>query len=249
MYHFFQLDVVTVLPNESLLAVLQFLDYKSVVFAKLTEKHFQRFITKFADDLAHRRRFRVSLETTRISFNDLTVGPRWSIQYESDKQASLAAACRELDRVIGPHAVVSLNFSEDTWKMRGVGVIFKAAPPLKYAEDVAFYSPHGSAIGGNSEALMSNLAGMKSLYIQAHCDIIQQFNWSFLRQECARKPRLIKVFAKPPVPNEYVQRSIEKLVRCCATLRDGEPLKLDFSRDYFTGAFGHRIIEVSVRNS
>ncbi|KAH7708111.1 hypothetical protein AAVH_24640 [Aphelenchoides avenae] len=123
------------LPNESLLQVLLFADYKTIVFAKLVGAHFQRLATKFAEDLAGRHTCEVTFFSDYVTCYDVTIDAERRIWYKPVNPASLAAACRELAGVIGPHGVDRLSFFQDPWNMPIVGVIFEAAPPLKYAKD------------------------------------------------------------------------------------------------------------------
>ncbi|KAH7714299.1 hypothetical protein AAVH_18318 [Aphelenchoides avenae] len=190
------------LPNESLLQVLHFADYKTLVCAKLTVRRFLRLVTKFAEELARRRGIWVVFFANWITYNDETIGSGGRILYEPGKKTSLAAAYRDLAGAIGPHAVVSLTFYHDTWNMPGVDVIFEAALALKYAEDVTFKSLDDSTNLGDSEAFMRNFAGMKSLCLSLYYDAFRQYNWTFLRQESARELRLIKVSVHPPPPSE-----------------------------------------------
>ncbi|KAH7712994.1 hypothetical protein AAVH_19665 [Aphelenchoides avenae] len=106
------------LPNESFLQVLHFADYKSLVFVKLAGIF-------FADS---------------IHYNDMAIGAQQSIRYEHNDMASLAGSCREIDGVIGPHDVATLTFFWNSWMVPDVGVIFEAAPPLKFVQEVVLRS-------------------------------------------------------------------------------------------------------------
>ncbi|KAH7708579.1 hypothetical protein AAVH_24157 [Aphelenchoides avenae] len=238
------------LPNESLLQVLHFVDYKILVLTKLSGKRFLRLVTKFAEELAHRHLFAVYFYAAYIEFDDVSIRTLTrSIRYERRNQASLGDACRELDEAIGPHSVLKLVFSENTWNMPGIGVVFEAAPSLKYAEQVALFSPNGSTY--NSNAFMSNFAGMKSLRLRFDYGIFRHFSWTFLGQECALELRLIQLI-RPLIWSNDMNHSVEELVRCCATLPHllgGQALELDFSGSYFSAAFALRIIGVSVSAS
>lgn len=240
------------LPNESLLVVLHFADYRTVVLAKLAERRFLRLGTKFAEELARRRTFHVCLYATRITCTDETIDARRNIQYEPGSLTSLAAACREVAKAIGPHAVAQLFFFEYTWNMLGVGAIFEAAPPLKYAEEMRFpYSFRRDAWltrAQTSEAFMGNFAGIKPLRLYLEQEVFLHFSWTFLRQESARELQLIKVYTSSFVANENVKRSIAELVRECCTLPHllgRETLELDFLEYGLPIAFGQRIFEVS----
>ncbi|KAH7668203.1 hypothetical protein AAVH_42957 [Aphelenchoides avenae] len=126
--------------------------------------------------------------------------------------------------------------------MPGIGVVFEAAPPLKYAEQVALFSPNGSTY--NSKAFMSNFVGMKSLRLRFDYGIFRHFSWTFLGQECALELRLIQLI-RPLVWTNDTNHSVEELVRCCSTLPHllgGQALELDFSGSYFSAAFALRII-------
>ncbi|KAH7698636.1 hypothetical protein AAVH_34270 [Aphelenchoides avenae] len=247
------------LPNESLLQMLLFADYKTLVIAKLVGAHFQHLATKFAEDLAGRHTCEVTFFSDFVTCYDATIDAERRIWYEPGNPASLAVACRELDGVIGPHGVDRLTFFQGTWNMPGVDAIFQDAPPLKYAKDVSLNGLAGASNGGNFEAFMSNFARPKCLRLWLHDDVFRQFNWAFLRQNSACDLRLIKVYTRP---SEYFggrsERSfrdspvnrgstVEELLRYCTTLprlRAGEILKLDFSDNFFSGALGLRIIEL-----
>ncbi|KAH7695638.1 hypothetical protein AAVH_37300, partial [Aphelenchoides avenae] len=244
------------LPNESLLVVLHFADYKTLVLAKLSGRQFLRLIVKYAEELARRRTFRVTFYATRIEFEDVTVSGQRSFRYERFSLASLAAACRELAEVIGPHAVAELSSRENTWDVPGVGVVFEAAPPLKYAEAVVIHHyvhdfvchdslrQFRSAAGFTCEAFMSNFTGVKSLHLLIDWEVFRRFSWTFLRQ--ASKLRRIAVSVMPSTLTKYAIHAVEDLVHYCGTLphsRGGESLELDFTANDLSGAFGLRIIE------
>lgn len=114
--------------------MLHFVDYKTLVVAKLAGRYFLQRVRKFAGDLARHRRFRIMFISGSVVYDDVTIGR--SIPYEPGNQQSLAAACRELAKAIGPPGVAELTFCANTWNTPGIGEIFEAAPPLKYAEDV-----------------------------------------------------------------------------------------------------------------
>ncbi|KAH7684733.1 hypothetical protein AAVH_40759 [Aphelenchoides avenae] len=238
------------LPNESLLQVLHFADYKTLVLANLAGRRLLRLVVKFADELARRRRYLVYVYTALIEYDDVTIGVGGSIPYEPCDRSSLAAACRELAGAIGPHAVAILTFYGNTWNMPDVGVICVAAPALKCAEEVVL---HGSRVwnsGGDFGAFMSNFAVMKSLGLWVNYGVFRQLNWAFLRRESARELRRIKVYAMASAwPKNGTHRAVEELVHDCATLPRllcGDALELDFSDVCFSRSFGLRIIEVSI---
>ncbi|KAH7714310.1 hypothetical protein AAVH_18329 [Aphelenchoides avenae] len=83
------------LPNESLLVVLRFADYKTLVLIKLAGALFLRLTIKFAEELARRRSFRVYFYHICITYEDVTVGGPGIIRYERANQTSLIAACRD----------------------------------------------------------------------------------------------------------------------------------------------------------
>lgn len=115
---------------------------------------------------------------------------------------------------------------------------------------MTLYSPDDAIIDGNFDALMHNFAAMKSLDLSLNKNAFCQVSWTFLRQECARELRLLRVDVMDLTTPEEVIRSAEELVHECATLRrllGGEALKLDLSRNDFPRAFALRIIEVSAR--
>ncbi|KAH7675983.1 hypothetical protein AAVH_42108 [Aphelenchoides avenae] len=232
------------LPNESLLQVLHFTDYRTLVLAKLTSRHFLRLIVKFTEELARRRSFRVCFYTTGITYIEATTNAR---RMSIPCKPSLVAACREVARVIGPHAVAKLTFSAAayTWDVPDVNAIFEAAPPLKFAEEVEISTYNGVRIC--SEAFMHNFSGTRVLDLWFNYDTFCQFNWAFLRRESARELRRIK-FIRISAWTECMDRSVEELVRECAALPrllGGEPLELDLSSNDYSGEFGKRIIEVS----
>ncbi|KAH7702628.1 hypothetical protein AAVH_30215 [Aphelenchoides avenae] len=237
------------LPNESFLQVLHFADYKTLVLAQLAGRRVLGLAIIFAQELARRRFFIVTFRTTDVTYVDITTLTGGGIDYEPGNQPTLTAACRELARVIGPHAVSNLTFDGNTWNMPDVGVIFEAAPALKYAEDVVLQSLHESHMDADSEALMSNFAAMESLSLWLDNDVFGQFSWAFLRQESARELRHIKVTCRPAVPTDNVNGSVECLVRESAALPrplEGDALELDFSDTYFSVKFCLRVIEVSI---
>ncbi|KAH7708695.1 hypothetical protein AAVH_24057 [Aphelenchoides avenae] len=230
------------LPNESLLVVLGFADYRTLVHAKFAGAPFLCVVAKFAEELARRRNFRVNFFPKWLTYYEDEL--RKSICYEEGNETSLAAACRELNGVIGPHFVTTLMFPENTWNMPGIRVIFEAAPQLKYAEDVEIFVDGGAA--DNSEAFMSNFSGLKALRLWRDSDTFRQFNWAFLQRESARGLRLIK-FTRNWDEDVNTSLSVEVLVRCCAALphrQGGEPLELNFPETVFSGAFGRRIIKL-----
>lgn len=238
------------LPNDMLLDVLSCADYKTLVLAKLSQRRFLRLVTKSAAHLAHRRRFMVIIDTSDLVYTELTTGVPGTktIRYEAGNLQSLAAACQELDGVIGPHAVVQLVFVCYAWNTPDVSVIFEAAPPLKYVECVHLFDlPRGPAISGVSEAFVSNFVGMKELGLFFDYDGTAHFDWAFLRAESARELRYLKCPTSVR-DSEATNRFVEELVRNCVTLprlRGGERLELDFSANEFSGAFVRRIIEVN----
>ncbi|KAH7708694.1 hypothetical protein AAVH_24056 [Aphelenchoides avenae] len=230
------------LPNESLLVVLGFADYRTLVIAKLAGTPFLRVVTKFAEELARRRSFRVTFYTEQLVYYDGE--RRTSILYEAGNETSIVAACRELNAVIGPHFVDHLYFCDNTWNMPGVSVIFEAAPQLKYAEDVEILIDDGVV----DEAFMRNFAGLKELRLWLDYDAFSQLSWTFLREESARELRLIE-FTQNWRENVRTTLAVEDLVRYCVTLpnrQGGEPLELEFMQTVFSSRnVGRRIIEVS----
>ncbi|KAH7708114.1 hypothetical protein AAVH_24643 [Aphelenchoides avenae] len=147
--------------------------------------------------------------------------------------------------MIGPHYNGELYFC-NTCNTPGAVVVFEAVPELKYAEEV--FLSACSTSGENSEAFMSNFAGMKSFHLCLDNYVFPRFIWTFLHQEAARRLRLIEVSATHSTPTEKMKRSVEGLVHNSASLpalRGGVPLELDFSENYFPREFVMRIIEVS----
>ncbi|KAH7708589.1 hypothetical protein AAVH_24167 [Aphelenchoides avenae] len=205
------------LPNESLLQVLHFVDYKTLVLAKLAGAPLLRVATKYAEELARRRSYQVDFYTRYISYVDEAVDehPK-QIRFAAFNQASLTAACRELEGVIGRHAVATLFFNPDALCTDGVIAVFEAAPALKYAEDVDLSWPGNSTT--SPEDFLQNFAGMKALRLSLLHDAIRQMNWTFLRKESAREMRLLEVSGYGPAPTGSVNDSVEKLVRCWVTL-------------------------------
>ncbi|KAH7702705.1 hypothetical protein AAVH_30132, partial [Aphelenchoides avenae] len=237
------------LPNESLLVMLQFADYKTLVATKLAERRFLRLVVKYAAELACRRSFQVDFTDTWISCDDLTAGERRSIRYEPLSKKSLEATCREVAETIGPHSLTSLTFFEHAWNMHGVGIIFEAAATLKYADEVAVYGSGGATVWSHFETLMSNFVALKSLSLRLNGDVFHHFSWEFLRQETARELRRISVddlLSGHAPASENMKHAVEQLVHNCATLprllNEGS-LELDFTQIGFPGAFGLRIIE------
>ncbi|KAH7725218.1 hypothetical protein AAVH_07266 [Aphelenchoides avenae] len=237
------------LPNDMLLDVLPCADYKTLVLAKLSQRRFLLLVTGSAAQLAHRRRFVVIILSNKLVYVELPTGATRTktISYEDGNRQSLAASCQELDGVIGPHAVVQVSFFDYTWNTPDVGVVFEAAPPLKYAERVDLCRPPPvPAISGVSEEFVNNFAGIKELRLYLDYDVVAQFDWAFLRAESARNLRRLK-FPTSVRGTEADNRFAEELIRNCITLprlRGGEPLELDFSARAFSGAFGRRIVEL-----
>ncbi|KAH7660424.1 hypothetical protein AAVH_43792, partial [Aphelenchoides avenae] len=228
------------LPNESLLIVLQYADYKTLVLTKLAGRRFLQLARKYAEELARHRRFRVTFRTSYISYSDVEVGERPKrIRYEPVNQPSFAAACRELDGAIGRHAVASLTFTGSTMIMGGVGAVFEAAPALKYAEDVYLRWPSDSTNGSNDpNAFLLNFEAMKTLRLSLgyNSNIFRQLNWTFVQKESARELRLIKVSGCGPVRIGIMNDSVKELARYCVTLshlQGGQPLELGFSNSFF----------------
>ncbi|KAH7714300.1 hypothetical protein AAVH_18319 [Aphelenchoides avenae] len=237
------------LPNESLLQVLHFADYKTLALVKLSGAGFLRFITKYEEELARRPSYRVTFHTACISYSDVTISERPKrIRYEPTNRQSIAGACRKLERAIGPHGVANLTFTGRTLNMYDVDAVFQAVPLLKYAEYADLYWPDSSTGGStNPEAFLENFTGMKTLRLSLDFNTFRKLSWSFLRKECARKLRLIKVSGSKPPTAGSMNASVKELVRYCVSLlhlQDGEPLELDFSNNSFSGAFGVRIIEL-----
>ncbi|KAH7704278.1 hypothetical protein AAVH_28530, partial [Aphelenchoides avenae] len=104
------------LPNESLLDALRFLDYNSLVASKFVAARFLHVIAKYSAELPRQHSFLVAFYIDYVNYIDLTIRARLkSIRYEPGSQASLAVACREVAEVVGAHAVANLIFSENTW--------------------------------------------------------------------------------------------------------------------------------------
>ncbi|KAH7703560.1 hypothetical protein AAVH_29266 [Aphelenchoides avenae] len=180
--------------------------------------------------------FQVTFNTGWITHEEVTICAQRSIRYEPNNDVSLY--------------VSKLMFWDNGWTVRGVGVMFEAAPALKYAE-VLLHSPGGSTTGCSSEALLSNLAGMKSLHVWLNFEAFCHLSWTFLYRESARELRLIEVRGIPSTLSEIEDLSVEELVHCAAALPrllGGEPLELDFTDNYFSGEFDRRIIEL-LKNS
>lgn len=175
------------LPNELLLDMLRCADYKTLVLAKLAGPRLLRLITKYGAELAHRRTFRIAFNIRYIHHIEATTlgQRRETISYEPGNKRSLAAVCRKLAGVIGPHLVEQLTFYDDWWHTSHVGVVFEAAPPLKYAECVELFSRFDSTTSGNSEALMRHFVGMKELRLYLDDEVLRQFDWTFLGREPA----------------------------------------------------------------
>ncbi|KAH7706515.1 hypothetical protein AAVH_26261 [Aphelenchoides avenae] len=128
------------LPNESLLDVLQCVDYATLVYAKIAGARLQHVVTQFAAQLACRRKFRVKFYYGTIECYewDGIAEPTLACYawYREGDRRSLVTACRQLAEAIGPHVVELLEFPKGSWNEGGILVIFEAAPVLKYAEEV-----------------------------------------------------------------------------------------------------------------
>lgn len=136
--------------------------------------------------------------------------------------------------MIRAHSVAYLFVSENTWNIPGIGIVFEAAPSLKYADEVGLISPEGSTVENDSATFLRKFTVVKSLRLLLDYGIFRQFNWTFHRDECARKLRLIKcsipVVLRAHILREDINGAIEELVRYCVALRreiGGEALELD----------------------
>ncbi|KAH7709835.1 hypothetical protein AAVH_22885 [Aphelenchoides avenae] len=243
------------LVNESLLQVLHFADYKTLVLAKLAAAPFLRLGIKYAEELACRHRFRVECWASWITLKDVTLDTQLQVvHYQRDNEASLAAACRKVAEYIGPHAVGQLVFYVYISYMPGV--IFEAASPLAHAEDVWLFKLGTPPTTKNSDAFLSNFEGMKSLRLWLDNNVFREFGWTFLRAqsgpELPHTKYTMTIKLSREAPDEEIESSIEELVRSCATLSlpGGEALDLtlDFIQNYCSEAFGLRIIEL-LKNS
>ncbi|KAH7670054.1 hypothetical protein AAVH_42723, partial [Aphelenchoides avenae] len=238
------------LVNESLLQVLHFADYETLVLAKLAASPLLRLAVKFAAELACRHRFHIEFDASWVSYKDVTLDTQLQVvHYQRDNHASLAAACRKVAKDIGPHAVGQLVFYVFMSSMPGV--IFADASPLAHAEDAELFNHDASTIDKNSHAFMSNFAGMKSLRLWLDNAVFHQFAWTFLHMHPDADLGLPKytMTVKPSheAPDEEIESSVEELVRSCATipLPGGEALDLtlDFTQNFSSAPFGRRIIE------
>lgn len=152
--------------------------------------------------------------------------------YKHGNRASLAAACREIAGVIGPHGVGELDFRTNPWGTPDVGVIFEAAPSLKYAEGLVICC-HNTDVSTNCEAFMNNLAAIKSLRLRLDYDSFRQFSGTFLRREAALDLRRIE-FKAYLAWNENTNELVGKFVRDSLSLprlQGRLALELDFSEN------------------
>lgn len=141
-----------------------------------TFSRFLRLVVKFVEELAGRHRLEATFFITYVKYDNVTTGEARDIQYHPGNPATLAAACRQLNEVIGPHAVGSLTLTGDTWSELGVGAIFEAAPPLKYAEHVALDITTSGLrhlnVRGNFDGLITSFSRMRSLHLWLDKDIL-----------------------------------------------------------------------------
>lgn len=135
----------------------------------------------FAQELAGRRSIRVALCKTYIEYDDLTIAHDEGSNTNPATTRRLITVCQKIAVGIGPDTIAQLTFYHNMWNMPGVGAIFEAVPPLKYAEHLRLSSPLGSPAGNSFEALLGCFAGLGV------------FPRTFLGQESARDLRLIKV--------------------------------------------------------
>ncbi|KAH7703326.1 hypothetical protein AAVH_29501 [Aphelenchoides avenae] len=223
------------LPNESHLEALYFADFSTLVSAKFVDARFLRVVTVNGQLLAIQRRFNVLVFNSYISY-DTNGSRRTSIRYERADLQSFAAACRALADVIGQHVVGKLTLFDNTSIIPGVEMLFELVPALKFAHDVIVNFQGGSQAAGDPEAFMRNFARLKSLGLSLDHGIFRQFTWSFLGLDAARELQLVKFFG-PSFPTEDVNRSVEELVRYCATcprLLGGGTLEIDFPKSEFS---------------
>lgn len=240
----FQMDAGMFLPNEMFVDVLCCVDYRTLVFAKLSQERFRILIMKWAAQLAHRRRFVVSIYTSSLVYTDWTnYGVRMplitTISYEAGNLQSLTGACRELEGVISTHELCRLAFNDHAWHMPGVAALFEAAPSLKYTTWVELHRPESKITSGDCAAFMRNIDGIKKLSLYF---IYADVQWALLSAESARRLRLRQTAAR--------SRFVEELVLGYIALprpRRGDSLELDFTYNVSPSAFGQRIIEVSSR--
>lgn len=241
------------LPNETILQVLHFADYRTLVLAKLAAAPFLRVTTKFAEKLACRHRFHIAFYAGWVTYKDVTLDTQRVVHYELSDLASLAAACREVSEGVGPHAVARAIFRNDTFIPPVADVIFEAAPPMTHADDVTIVNSGARAIAQNSDAFVSNFARIKSLRRWLDNDAFRQIGWRLLRLQYAPELRPAKlnmtIYLSSPNPTVEMESSVEELVRSYVTLPllggEAPDLTLDFSQNFFAGAFCLRIIEVS----
>lgn len=92
------------------------LSITTLALAKFAGRRFLQLVTKFAEEIARRRCFRVhfiafSTSVHYITYYDvaMTAGAHPRIQYTSGNQASLVAACQEVSGKIGAHAVAEFG--------------------------------------------------------------------------------------------------------------------------------------------
>ncbi|KAH7697833.1 hypothetical protein AAVH_35081 [Aphelenchoides avenae] len=94
------------LPNESVLQVPHFADYRTPVLSKRAGRRFLRLGITFAGELARQHCFRVTFNTIYIDYEDLTIGAGRNLQYAHGNHASLAAAFenspKRSDRTLSP---------------------------------------------------------------------------------------------------------------------------------------------------
>lgn len=240
-------------PNETLKDVLHYADYRTLVRAKFAAARFLHLINKYAEEFACRRSFRIWIGNTDrvgscIIYQDAATGaPARMIPFKFKNLQSLAPACRELDAVVGFHAVEQLTFSDYTWNTPGFGgVVFEAVPMLKYAEAVELRSPLSVTSRGYSDVFVGNFMGLKELHLSLEDEGLRYFDWAFLRRESARALRLVKFTVNFWSVN--TDHYAEDLVRHCVTHprpHGAEALELDFSHDFMHPTFGRHIIEVS----
>lgn len=144
--------------------------------------------------LAVQRRFHILVQSSYVTYDDMTNGGRRkSIRYERDDQRSFAAACRQLADVIGQHVVGKLVFLEDTSTMPGVDIVFNSVRALKYTQDVGINFSNCSQTGGNPDVFVSNFARPRWLRLRLDDDAFRDFRWAFLGMDASRELRMITV--------------------------------------------------------
>lgn len=130
--------------SETLLPVVSFFDYATLVVLRLTNKQMISFVDRYAEKLAFRRTFNVSYrrlyqgqlrqEFTLKEVNaDSSYAVVHSVDLDRTDNERIADAVAELQSHIGPHAVHELHFYELDFSVK---LLVYLVPALRHASEI-----------------------------------------------------------------------------------------------------------------